>query len=264
MKTEILRLESVVEHGVGGIGAGAISLIYSYLLQQYGLDFYSLVFINQIGEDLDEVVINQGKNVYINIRYPAVIDYELKTVNERDFIRLNIVHSALHRLSELDSRIQKEKLDAIRQHIIDRNFLFDIEYKRYINKHLRNIYASLFIHPHEDRFDFYVQIKVGESVKEKVFIYSGKTNDFYFDALFRHGYWKENLFVLSGSKKEVEFHMNIDTLQLKYVNLTNYQKPPFFEMMRSDISQKDNEKAYDSWINSLPPEYIPLLGNTSN
>jgi hypothetical protein len=80
VKTNIFRLISVVKHGVGGSGAGMLDLIFSFLLQEFELDIYSYITINQIGDDLNEFVMKEGKNVHINIRYPV---FEILTLNPR-------------------------------------------------------------------------------------------------------------------------------------------------------------------------------------
>ncbi len=39
MKIEILRLNSINKNGVGGIEAGALNFIYTFILQKYKLDY---------------------------------------------------------------------------------------------------------------------------------------------------------------------------------------------------------------------------------
>ena len=78
MKTQI-RLNSVVPHGVSGPDAGAIELIYEALMIEYKQSAYRYISINQIGNDLDEVMIKEGKNMHLNIRYPSPADFNLKT-----------------------------------------------------------------------------------------------------------------------------------------------------------------------------------------
>src|SRR5215204_3603760 len=118
MKTEIIRLESNVKYGVGGVGAGATSLMYTYYLQKYELNYYSFIFVNQVGEELEEFVMKEGKKIYINIRYPVFEDFESKTERDRALIRLDVTHNALLMLSEKDARFEKKTLEAIRNEII--------------------------------------------------------------------------------------------------------------------------------------------------
>jgi putative transposase len=108
-KTHILRLESVVPHGVGGTEAGIIDLIYAFLLQEYGQDIYSYIHVNQIGEDLDEVIIKDGKNIYINVRYPAIEGLEQRSTKERNRIRLDVAHTALLKIAEYEKKLDVTK-----------------------------------------------------------------------------------------------------------------------------------------------------------
>lgn len=260
MKIEILRLISVVEHGVDGAETGAINLIYSFLLQKYKLDFYSYIRINQIGEDLQEFVMKEGNKIHINIRYPASEDYELKTVPERDLIRLDIIHKALLRLAANDSRIQVKELDNIKNEILQNRFLFDIQYKEWRYKKDEKINAKIVIRPYEDRFDFFVLIEEGKKQICRLLIYQGKTTDFYIDDLFFYGKWKSiNEFIITGKNKEVEIHVYIQDKKVKYLNLTSYEKAPFFEMMRANISKEDASRSYEDWLHSLPPAYAAII-----
>jgi hypothetical protein len=266
MEVEILRLISVVEHGVGGPETGAINLIYSFLLRKYKLDFYSYIRINQIGEDLQEFVMKEGgKKIHINIRYPASEDYELKTVTERDLIRLDIIHKALLRLSANDSRIQVEKLENIKNEILQNEFLFDIQYKEWKYKKDEKLSAKIIIRAYEDRFDFFVLIEEDKKEKYRLLIYQGKTTDFYIDALFFYGKWKNiNEFMITGKNKEVEIHIYIQESKMQYVNLTGYEKAPFFEMMKANITKQDASHAYEDWLHSLPPAHAAIIRKADN
>ena len=99
MKLHIFRLNSIAPGGVGGPEAGALDLIYSLLLQKFDSHVYSHIFINQIGDDLDEGIFRNGKEIAINIKYP-VENFDEKFVKEKNIIRLEIIHMALLRIAE--------------------------------------------------------------------------------------------------------------------------------------------------------------------
>jgi hypothetical protein len=233
MQAEILRLESVVKHGVGGAKTSAINLIYSLLLKKHKINFYSYIFINQVGEDLNEFVMTEEKNVYINIRYPTYEDYELKTVAERDIIRLEVIHNALLRLAEADKRIEETTLNEIKKEIIDKSFCFELEYKNWPNKKYEGLNARVIIEPKEDWFDFYLLIERNGTKICKVHIYRGRPSLHYAESFFFYGTWKiSNEFVIEGKIKEVEIHIIVDKCSVSYINLTAYEKAPHFERMK--------------------------------
>lgn len=265
MKTEIIRLESVVKHGIGGSKTAAINLIYSILLQKHKLDFYSFIFINQIGNDLEEFVLKQGKEVYINIRYPVYENYEFKSVAERNIIRLDIIHISLLKLAAKDSRIEIRKLNTIQQEILQKDFYFYFEYKIWHNKKRPNLDARIIIHPKEDSFDFYVLIEENKTEKCRLLIYKGMPSDSYFEDLFFYGKWKDsNELIISGKNNEMEIHVTVDSCLVEYVNLTSYNNAPFFEMMKADISIDDNTKAHNDYIHSLPPSLAAIITHKPN
>jgi hypothetical protein len=253
MKTEIINLGSVVKNGVGPKN-GAINLIYSYLLQEYGLNLYNRIKINQIGDDLEELIMREYKNIHISIRYPADPDYDKKTISEKNNFRLNIIHAGLLRLAHTYNKLDVDKLEAIRSKILENNFLFDIPYKSFINPKQKNQVAKIIIHPQESTFTVYVTIEENGQRRCRILLYNGRPTDYYITAFFSYGKWYgNNKVVISGKYKEVEMHVDVNKCNVDIVNLSRYEKPPFFEMMRSEISESDHEKAHQNWLDSLPP-----------
>src|SRR5262245_31011316 len=125
MKLHILRLGSIIPEGVGGPEAGSIDLIYSFLLQEYKCDYYDHIHINQIGDDLEEVIIKTGRKIHINIKYPAK-GFDNKSSEEKNLVRLDVVHTALLRIAEKEKKLDVDSLVKIKEHILERNFLFDL------------------------------------------------------------------------------------------------------------------------------------------
>ncbi len=264
MKTHILRLGSVVANGVGGPEAGAIDLIYTCLLQHYEQDIYSHIHINQIGDDLNELIGKEGNNVYINIRYPVHQGFESKSVEDKNRIRLDVVHQGLLRIAEHYGKIDIIKLEAIKSKILENNFCFDFIYRTHVNKKRSSLIGKIVVSPKIDRFNFYAVIEESGNQICKLLIYSGKTTH-YFEDFFFYGKWKnENEFVISGKRKEVEIHVSVDKCSCEFKNLTHYEKPPYFEMMRADISEADKEKAYRDWVHSMPPGIAAIVTQEPN
>jgi len=264
MATQI-RLGSVVPHGVGGPQAGAIDLIYYFLLNEHSQNPHSYIFINQIGDDLDEVIIKKGKEIYINIRYPAPDDFESKNEDEQNRIRLDVIHLALLRIAAKEKKLNIQILETLKNRILENNFSFYFVFKTFINKKNNDLIAKLVIHPNPDAFEYFIHIEEQGKLKCKLPIYNGFTNIIYVADLFWFGKWKnDNDFVLTGKKKEIEIHIKVDSCKVKYVNLTAYEKAPRFEMFRSDISPEERETARKDWEHSLPPAIAAFIRDANN
>ena len=262
MKTQ-LRLNSIVPHGVGGPEARAINLIYTDLLNKFGQNEYNYIGINQIDEKSEELILKNGKRVHININYPASENFELESANEKNRIRLNIIHESLLRLAAKDKKLNIRVLEAIKNEILKRNFSFDFVYKPFKYKK-SELLAKVIIHPEMDRFKFYILINDGDLEKCNLLIYEGQ-QAINIDSLFYFGKWKnENEIIITGKEKQVEIRIKIDKCKVEYVNLTNYNKAPLFEIMKANISKEDKEKAHQDWIHSLPPAIAAMLRDSKN
>lgn len=255
MKLHILRLGSVVPEGVGGPEAGAIDLIYSFLLQEYQCDCYRNIHINQIGEDLEEIIIKDGKNININIRYPNK-GFDSKTTKEKNLIRLDVAHTALLRIAEKEKKLEDVKLEKIKDRILKQNFEFDFIYKQYEDKK-NQLVGKILIRPRHDKFCYYFSTEKNGEVISKILIYEGKCTDYYIRDIFNSGKWVNSKeFVIKDKNKEVEIHIFIEENRIELVNLTRYKNPPFFEMMKAG---GPHEEAYKDWLHSLPPGAAGLL-----
>ncbi|MFT3823050.1 MAG: hypothetical protein QM731_03985 [Chitinophagaceae bacterium] len=235
----VLHLDSIIIDGVGGPEVGAIDLIYSYLLREFEQGLYSHIVINQIDDELNEfVMLQSGNKIYVNIRYPATKDFGLKSVDEKNKIRLDIIHTALLRVSKERGKLNAHKLEVIREKIISQNFLFDFIVKAYMKK--KNRQAKIVVRPLMDRFDYFLLMEEDGHEKSKTLIFSGGTTIYYFDRFFAAGKWQsENEFVITGKAKEMEMHFFYDTCQVESVNLTTDPKPRLFEIYKSRHSSED-------------------------
>lgn len=265
MKTEV-RLGSVVKHGVGGPEAGAIGLIYSNLLHEHGQDFYKRIGINQVGEDLNEFITKEpGNKIHVNIRYPVFEDFESKQLDEKNKIRLDVIHSSLRRIADYDKRLNVIQLELIREKILENNFSFKIMCKSFVSTVSKDLVAKIIVHPEMNKFDYYVLIENQGKVICDQWIYSGITDLIYFPELFSEARWKDaKELVLTGKRKEVEIKIMIDDCKTEYKNLSQYDRPPYFEMMRADISSEDKEKAYQDWKHSLSPAVAGIIRKADN
>lgn len=266
MKTQ-LRLNSTVIHGVGsGPESGAIDLIYGFLLAEFEQNIYSFISINQIGSELEEFVSKEdGNKIYVNIRYPVFEDFETKNTNEKNLIRLDVIHTALLRVASQFGKLQIHKLEQIKEKIIKNNFRFDFECKIYRYKKNENVIAKIVVCPELDRFNYYCVVEDNQKVKCKIKLYSGLTNLFYYSDLFSSVKWKSmDVLAINGKAKEVEINIIVSKCEITFTNLTKYTKPPYFEMMRADTSEADRQKAYQDWLHSLPLSHSSIITHEPN
>lgn len=266
MKTQ-LRLNSLVLHGVGsGPESGAIDLIYGFLLTEFEQDTYKYITINQIGSDLKEFVMKEaGNKIHINIRYPTHKDFDTKSITEKNLIRLDVIHTALLRVANQYGKLEIQKLEGIKEKIISNNFSFDFVCKVYNYKKSQNLLTKIIVHPEIDKFNYYCLIEENEEVKCKVRIYRGLTNLYYYQDLFSDVKWKsEDEIVITGKAKQVEISVLINECTAAFKNLTQYEKAPYFEMMRGDITKSEREIAHLNWLHSLPPAHAALLRESHN
>ena len=261
MKVHLIRLNSVVPHGVGsGPESAAIDFIYTHLLQKYEQFVYSWTNINQIGEDLKEFITRDaGNKIHVNIRYPAHHDFENKTEQEKNEIRLDFVHTALLKIAEKYKGLEIRKLELIRAEILQRNFHFEIVYKTFINKKTPILTCKIIIIPKMKEFEYYAIISNGNVDICKHRIFKGIPGYFYIDRYFCYGKWKDNEVIISGKEKIVEIHISIDDCKAAIINLTPYDNPPYFTLMRADITVEEREKAYKDWHLSLDPSHLETL-----
>jgi hypothetical protein len=254
-------LNSVVPHGVSGPEAGAIEVIYHFLLPKFKQNVYQCISINQIGDELNEFISREpGNKIHINIKYPAYEDFEKKSVAEKNRIRLDLVHTSLIRIAEYDNKLDKTILEEIKKEILSKDFSFDFVCKTFINRKNRSLIAKIVVRPDMFEFIHYVVIEEYGIEKCKILIYRGMTSSFYFNYFFKNGSWKsENELIISGNRNEIEIRVIIDECKVDFKNLTTYPKPPFFELMKTDITSEEREKARLDWHHSLPPGMAALL-----
>lgn len=252
-----LRLGSVIANGLGGPQAGAMNLIYSKLLQDYGLNAYSYIGVNQIGQDLEEIILKQPRGVvHINIRYNKASGTKFND-------QLNIIHEALLRLSREERKLDASKLDEIYAHILSKEFKFSFICKEFFDKK-RGMVAQLIVEPELRLFKYFIDIK-GPSKACKIHIYSGGTDIFYLPSFFDKGTWiASNTFTLKGTKNETEIRINYEECTYEVINLTKYRTPPYFQMMRGDITEEERRLAIKDWEHSLPPEIAAIVRQSLN
>jgi hypothetical protein len=213
MIKEIIRLGSTNPGGFGGPESAYMNLIYSYFLTIESLNYYKFIYINQVGDDLDELVLIRGNEVHINIRYPGVPSFLLKSEEVKNELRLNLVHSALLVLSEKDQRIERGKLEQMRGRIKEHNFLIDIPVNGYSNKKNKDLMAQLIVVPQEKKYDFYFSVVVREIKTFRFFICSVDPLEYNIHGDVEHfsGQWiNDNRFLLVKSLGGDTYNIDIE------------------------------------------------------
>jgi hypothetical protein len=226
------------------------------LLTQYGVNAYSHISINQIGDDLNEFIETKGKKVHINIRYPATTGFRKKTEKEKQIIQLETIHAAVVRIADEKGLIETATLENVRQKILDNNFSFEFDISKKVTNPKRiDLSAKIIIKPLTDKFEYYLILMENNTLKCRILLYSGVTEYYVFPLLFHQMKWKnENELIINGKEPHVETHIFADTCKAEFINLTKYEKSPYFEMMRRDTSKEEQEQGYQNWLDSLSPE----------
>lgn len=130
---------------------------------------------------------------------------------------------------------------------------------------VQNLIARVIVHPEVYRFSFYVTIEEHGKERCRLSIYNGQCTDLYFADFFFYGKWKSvDEFVITGKEKDTEIHILVNECRVEYINLTKYNKPPSFEMMRADISEEEREIAHQDWLHSLPPADAAIIRQADN
>lgn len=263
MKIHILRLESSVKNGVASPEAGLIDLIYTFLLQEYDMDVYSYIHIHQIGEDLNEVIVKQRKEIYINIRYPVYEDFMQRSEKERNMIRLDVAHQALIRIAKHDKKLDISKLETIRERIIENDFNFEFTLREIENKKADNLIGKVIVAPCISDFKFYCELYKADKKQCRVLIYKGATVPLYFSDLFWKCKWiKANKFVITGDRSEIDIQVSSDDCKVEYINKSEFKdKAPIFEMFKANA---DREKTFKDYIESLNPAIAAIIVQSQN
>ncbi len=264
MKTEI-RLGSVGK-GVGGPEALMLDLIYMYLLHEFNQDIYSRIGINQIGNDLEEFVVKEpGNKIHVNIRYPFYEDFESKSSAEKNLIGLTIIHDALLRIAEYDGKFDVKKIEAIKEKVLQNNFHFEFVYKVNLNKKNIHLVGKVLLTPLIDRFIYSVLIEENGNEKCRQVIFNGSAGYSYAEKFFSSGKWVgDDKFIISGKSKELEIHVFISECRIEFINLTPYETPPYFTLMKFGITGAERERAIKDWNHSLPPAVAAIIRNADN
>jgi len=72
--------------------------------------------------------------------------------------------------------------------------------------------------------------------------------------------------IITGKENVVETHILLNENKVEFLNLTPYEKPPIFEMMKAKAvkSKEESDKAYNDWIHSLPPSVAAIVTQEFN
>jgi hypothetical protein len=250
-------LISIVESSEGG----AIEAIYSYLMGKYQQDIYKRIVVIQIDTPTNELVlIEKDMEAHVKILYKAPEGFNSFSVEDKNKVRVDCIHAALLKVFQKDRKFNKGKLETIKEEILMKNFFFEIICKKFWNKN-KTLLGKLILSPFSDRFEYYVTVtNINNLIKCKIKIYNGKPDIYYFGRLFSFCKWTKNSkIIINGNNKEVEIHIDVNRCMVKYINFTPYPNPPFFQMMRADISKEESNAAYNDYLNSLPRQVHDIV-----
>jgi hypothetical protein len=215
---------------------------------------------------LDEFVIKEpGNRIHVNIRYPFYEGFEAKSSAEKNLIGLDIIHNALLRIAEYDRKLDVKKIESIREKILKNGFSFEFVYKIHVNRKNPHFLGKVVVRPLIDRFVYSVLIEEDGSEKCRQVILNGRAGYYYADRYFCYGKWRgDSELIISGKGKEVELNVLINECRVELVNLTPYDNPPYFTLMKFGISEEERERARKDWEHSLPPAVAAIIRDAHN
>lgn len=264
MKTTV-RINSTIKNGIGGAESGHLELIYMYLLHEYGQNLYSHIGINQIGDEVDEIILKEGKKIYINIRYPLPKGIESMNIDEKKLLALEVVHAALMRVALHENRLDDQILEKILNRIKKVDFSFDFLCKEYRRKGKPETIVKILVKPFVMEFKYYLQIVSDGVIKCELYLFSGATIPFNEQDFFYKSIWKSSTeLVINDRDNELQFLIDIQSCKFELINLTRYSHPPKFTMMRKDITRAQREQAGKDWEHSLPPAIAAIIRQADN
>lgn len=153
----------------------------------------------------------------------------------------------------------------IKRKILDNNFSFEFICQSYVNRNNHNLIAKIIVRPEMDRFNYYVVIEENNKLTCRIQIYCGRTTVFFGEEFSLHGKWKsDNELIIWGKQKEVEIHVWVKECKADFGNMTKYDNPPYFTLMRADISEEEREKTRQDWQHSLPPALSVIIRRADN
>lgn len=265
MRLKGFRLNSVIPHGIGGAEAEAIAYIYAVLLHQAGQDHYA-ISIHQVDHELDEFIAKgPGNKIHINIRYPATLDFNDLSTEQKNQIRLDAIHQSMLRIAREYNEYDVSLLEKIRRTVLEKDFFFEFTIKHFRHPKNKDLLAKLVVKPLMYSFDYFAVLERNGVEISKVAFYSGFTNFFYLTSFFQKGKWRaENYLILTGREGIVETHILFDESKVEYVNLTPYPKPPLFELMKADLSKTERDVYKKYWMHGLPPPSAAVINEMGN
>jgi hypothetical protein len=267
MKVDIFRLISVDPHGIGNKENGLLDLLYSYLLWKNGLDYYRFIKVNQIHQDqgIEEFVEIEKGLVHINIIFNTDPNFDTLNDANKNRIRLDIIHAGLLRLADKDPKFSKTNLEKIKDEILERNFNFELEGQIRKSPFDDTTVCRFLINPQTKYFDYFFLIQKDGSDLCKIPIYRGKPLTYYLDSFFSTVTWNnKNQVVIEGKEKQIKMILDVANCKLDFQNLTQYPKPPLWEMANAEIDEQDNKTAYENCLHSLPPAYSAIIRESEN
>ena len=267
MKIDIFRLISVDPRGIGNTGNGLLDFLYSYLLWQNGLGYYKYIRVNQIHQDqgIEEFVDMEEGKVHINIIFNTDINFDALDDIEKNRIRLDIIHSGLLRLSDKDPNFSNKTLRKIRDEILQKEFNIEVECLIKESPYDNNLFCKILVNPLARCFDYYILLQKDDNVLCKIHFFRSNPLTYYFEVIFNKISWKtEGEVIIEGSENQMKMSLDVNNCKLDFQNLTIYPSPPLWEMANAEISEQEKRSAYQNWLDSLPPAFSAIIGQSEN
>jgi hypothetical protein len=212
---QILKLDSVGEGTIGGPSCQAISVMYSYLLQELKQDYFSYILVNHIkpGELEEQVVRLGGRQIGVNVIYDQGGD--ISSGDEPNLLKIqsDIIFKGLTMISSETGKLNIANLEAIRHKMHESNYSIEIPAITYKAKakHISGCFLSVV--PKLKEFDFFINLywKTKEKLNHLRYqVFSGQCSIHYIAYFFKHFNFNGSVIELNGDVAEVRFLVNIN------------------------------------------------------
>lgn len=243
MKRTQIKLNSICKDGIGhSVGAELLPTLYEFLLHKEGQDYYKSITVLQISDTEEERVGEiPTRNGFVRI-IRDTLGFDLLDINEKNIVRLGILHEGLLRLANDYKKIDIGTLQRIKEKVLKNNFEFEFIFKS-AKSVQNNIVVDLSVAPGFESFKYYVTIRAHKEILCRQLIYVGLADFYYNKFVFNKIVIKKEDVSIFDKDEHAEIKVNIKNCFIDVLNHSLYSNPPEYTFWRGDITKQQRDLA---------------------